>query len=689
MWLLSSLFTAGRLLTECSSPHVLNTVARAVGNIVSSGRFLSVSKGDVFVMVRELTRIVSVQGDIGCLQSSLRAMRLLGADGALREEMKLCETLTIIAARCLREETQMPVLSAALHTLEQLVVGSSCSSPELLATLWSSGNELLSCISGYVYHSEHSLRQRAVSILCECAQHCDGKPALSRAGGIEALVKMLSDKTADEQMLPQVVSSLCLCCRDVHSRQKMRDCGGLGILIDMLRDDQLVALHSDILSALVCYYFDENTLRFMVRCLGLLRSLVHQLASMAAKAKELNQALAVSQEKEELGVAAMESMGTPNSLVMELAEVGSGACLGVDDDDVTRPVDVGCSGCSSPVCNDFNSPSVSSIHWQSSHSRSSSPKLLSSPGSSNLSDQENLSPCLSPSNGSSSPPVVSQTSQLSQSCTVDLPVPLPESAVGSASPLSSSCSPTYRHSLSLPDEASLQEWCNSLSSPPHSLSSSFSFTKPKVQLDHTPMPTNFIDSLLSSPTYYQPSNTQTPKTDFTSSITDPKNTADTKTRLLLSRVSHLRDCLPCLANADFLPVILDYFFATGTADIHCFKVLSRVYSNPHCFQDCVLNLAPSLILDHMNNLAASSSAQSVSNSENNVSCATPASPSYTFSEEPSAAFNTHQDACQQLFSKLSHVAESPYGQGVIAHLLLRGDNRETNAGALSLTLLQK
>lgn len=48
-----------------------------------------------------------------------------------------------------------------------------------------------------------------------------------------------------------------------------------------------------------------------------------------------------------------------------------------------------------------------------------------------------------------------------------------------------------------------------------------------------------------------------------------------------------------------------------------------------------------------------------------------------------------KELCVQLLEKLSRVAESPYGQGVIAHMLLRGDNRDVMAGSLGLILLEK
>ena len=664
-------------------------------------------------MVRELTRIISTYQDAGCLQSVLRAVRVLGMDGASKDELKLCETLTAITGHCLKEDTPPPVMSAALRTLECLVSGNR-SNPELLLALWSSGHEPLFLVSRYVLHTDRSLQKRAISILYECAQHCDGKAALSRAGGIEALVRVFSDDLpgVDDSDIPHVIASLCLCCRDVHSRQKLRDCGGLQTLVDMLRDDRLATLHADILSALVCYYFDENTLRYMVRRLGLLKSLVYQLAQMAAKAKKEEKEEEVEVEvkpslRPVLGVAVEEFMSTPNSLVLELAEVGSG--MGLDKEDEERATVPFSSGPSSPLCGEVDSSSGSSNQFLSSCSPSSSLNISScsprhppsSPSPPADIDSSTLletgrDPSAAPSTSSSDsdPPETSISKSLLEGITP------------SSSPVSASLSPSYRPSVSLPDEASLELLCSSF---PTTSSSTLSLTKSKVQLDldsATPMPTNFIDSLLSSPTYYHHSHP--PKEEVTPTVTDPRSTADRKVLLLLSRVSHMRDCLPFLASPEHLPVILDYFFTAETTDVHCFKVLSRVFSNPHCFQDCLLNLAPSLTLDHMSSVAVTSTSSSSSSFSASplsphlvsaplvdtdsmfhypTSCSPLSPPQHP--DDPSSVLNLRQDACQQLFDKLSRVAESPYGQGVIAHMLLRGGSREVNAGALSLTLLQR
>lgn len=202
--------------------------------------------------------------------------------------------------------------------------------------------------------------------------------------------------------------------------------------------------------------------------------------------------------------------------------------------------------------------------------------------------------------------------------------------------------------------------------------------------------------------------------------------------LLLSRVSHLRDCLGCLATPEVLVTVLDYFFSTSVLhpNTHCFKVLVRIFMNPHCLQDCVISLVPSLIYqrlrfspshntgpslppDVMQETPTSSMTSSLSftqpprqvsqfhtspvGASGRPSTAAVSDP--IVSDPPSTAAAGSLEAQQQhhsfyalgqeLLEKLSKVAESPYGQGVLAHTLLRGGTQEQEASVLALPLLSR
>lgn len=228
------------------------------------------------------------------------------------------------------------------------------------------------------------------------------------------------------------------------------------------------------------------------------------------------------------------------------------------------------------------------------------------------------------------------------------------------------------------------------------------------------MPANFLDSLLSSPSPYQPH----PKLE--SPLTaDASPGLESQLVLLLSRISHLRDCLTYLAVPEVLTTILSFYFLSEVPNVHAFKVLTRVFMNPHCFQDCIKSLIPTTIHKHLtlpvstssfsgpnyrgspyqdlaNQLEFSISSSPVDYRRNSIGDS-PSHPSYhspppisplvtPASEYQSSPVARHRMS-QELLERLAKVAESPYGQGVLAHLLLRGEEEERRASALALPLL--
>ena len=564
--------------------------------------------------------------------------------------------------------TDEAVTSSALRTLESVTCGCT---PELISSLWATGNTPLQFIAQCIQGNNNAvIQEKATHILCECVKHTDGKASLSRAGGIEVLVAFLSSRSIKSSMIySEVVVALCLCCRDVHSRQKMRDSNGLQILIDLLLDDTIIPHHEDILSALICYYFDENTLRYMIRHLGLMKSLVHHIYQMTDQLKTQS----LSDNVCDFNLSRSKDESTPNYFALELVETGSEEyidtdipCARMDFQHQTSPA-----------------PTESEISGLSVDSFCSS----SIPQDASLQDRDSSSSPFIPSEFS---PInsVSQSSELQRDTSSEVICSLyePKTMLTPSSDLElnvSQCTVTPLHlsptfSTCFKDNDSLASLCSTLSDSTPCVTSR---TASKINLDldsSTPMPANFIDSLLASPTLYS---TQQLMSQSTSPmLTNNQGTLESKVLLLLSRLSHLHDCQPILASSEILPAILDYFFTAGPSNAHCFKVLSRVFSNPHCFQDCLMNHAPSLVFNHMQDNPTS--AQTLTTEPSVV--VSPISPKL-----PPCPLNFSQDVCHQLFNTLCHVAESPYGQGVIAHMLLRGDSREMTAGCLALTLLQR
>lgn len=471
---------------------------------------------------------------------------------------------TAAIVECL-QSVDSEVSVAALQTLQVLSKNSDIGVTSLLCN-----KSIMQVIVRFCSHFKVTVRQSAMNLLLNSAKSSDGRVALSSAGGVEILVGFVETYIDNQSILMEVVSATCLCCRDVISRQRLRDCGGLLRLISMLCQDKFASLHGNILSALVCYYFDEATLKVMVKEMGLLKALVSHFKVMI------------------LGEHRIPS--------------------NVSKPDIEQEMD---TGEDSPLEN------IVEFDWSTGATSSTTPDTLTSDPSTSTSLQ-----CL----------------------------PL-ESSIEPTSPIPSDDVPF-------------------ITPPPRK--------RPRLELDLeglTPLPSNFLDSLLSSPNPYKADH-KPPDPLFSN---EPSVSLDSQVILLLSRVSHLRDCLCSLSSPSILSTILDYFVSTNLPNTHVFKVLTRIFMNPHCFRDILLTLVPSKLFKHLQ-------------CQSSVSTATDSgdpSMKEDHNEQSSSWDIKFCPLYEELLNRLSKIAESPYGQGVLAHMLLRGGEREKQASCLSVPTLCK
>lgn len=629
----------------------LNTSSRVLANLALDESSIDVLLGEG--VLAELSRtLVGDCVDEGCKQSVLRAIRLFSSNSDCRDELKNNDGIVPIID-CLKSDAEEVAL-AALHVVEVLTLDGDTDFIQALCN-----NGAIPYIVKQCACLKPSVTGKAVTVLLNCAKNSDGRVALSSAGGIEALVGHLTSCDLPLAVFQKVIRMLCACCRDVLSRQRLRDCGGLGKLIEMLSKAETISLHGDILSALICYYFDENTLKFMVKRLGLLKVLTHHLQEMTGRLLNAAGKDDCSLNQEEVGIEGEgeEERNVEAAAIKKTSDVTNEA---------SQKNSENAEGCDSPCCSECTSESS----CESDHNMSSSDcsSLDSSPSIDASSVRD----------GQASGDMAGAEAAILLSATV-----LAEAAND--------------------DQTRASDF---YATPP-------ALKRPCLQLDieaSTPMPANFIDSLLSSPSPYQRQHKlESPLTaDFGAPI-------ESQVILLLSRVSHLRDCLTSLAVPDVLLTILKYFASSEPPNIHVFKVLMRIFTNPHCFQDLIISLVPSQIYEQLSLPADMPSVSGIldeqylggSVSPLNIASHLPSPSEVALQRQHSQTYpvfsplcysmdspvlfpNSSQvfhGMCYELLERLSKVAESPYGQGVLAHLLLRGETSEKHASCLALPLL--
>ena len=621
-----------KILQSSSSNDVINSASRCLANLAIDDAHAATLQQHG--LMRHFTSLLSRDDNSPashkCRQSILRGVRiLLCSSSTFRDELKSLEGVTLIV-ECLKHDVEEVSLSA-LQALEALMFQED-TDPDTLRPLCEL--RAMQCIVRLCNHQKTSVRKSAFQLLLCCTKISDGRVVLSSAGGVETLVGAMESIPEDSAMFNDVVRGACVCCREVNSRQRLRDCGGLHKLIKMLSQDRHSELYHTIMTALVCYYFDENTLKVMVRQLGLLGAMKYHLALMIKRSSS-----------DKMPVEEIDQSGESLADCEEEVEF-------MDSEKLT--------GDSSEVENEDSDLTdvPSDVMDVGSATRSSSPvSTLSLASSSEPASQQKSSSQQSSGTFSSSTPT--ERAMPGRSCLH------PQQEVEMLAAAELSC---FEDAIGLV-----------VGGTPSSSSSSSKRPKLQLELDlSSPMPANFLDSLLSSPNPYQKER----KASESTFLVERNAPFGSQVILMLSRISHLRDFLTYLSSPEMLPAIFDYFAAVKPPDHHVFKVLTRVFMNPHCFQDCISCLLPSKLYELLRITNSTDSTPQVQD-QAAISPQLPyLSPPHLVS--PECSFHS---MCGSLLERLSRVAESPYGQGVLAHSLLRGTDREKHASCLSLPLL--
>ena len=94
------------------------------------------------------------------------------------------------------------------------------------------------------------------------------RPYLGRAGAVKYFIHCLEELVTSEGTLPHkfhMIDALCQCCRDANNRIKIREHGGLSVLIGLLLNSQLANIHHRIISALVCFIYDDASITVLLQ----------------------------------------------------------------------------------------------------------------------------------------------------------------------------------------------------------------------------------------------------------------------------------------------------------------------------------------------------------------------------------------------------------------------------------------
>ena len=117
-----------------------------------------------------------------------------------------------------------------------------------------------------VSHSDTCIRDLASSRLLAFSKHEPLRPALGSAGAVGVLIgRVREDFNATSSHRLAVVNALCHYCQEAVNRVRMRDGKGLELMLMLLGEPDYSLIHNRLISALVCFLYDENSIEILLQ----------------------------------------------------------------------------------------------------------------------------------------------------------------------------------------------------------------------------------------------------------------------------------------------------------------------------------------------------------------------------------------------------------------------------------------
>ncbi|KAM9305051.1 armadillo repeat-containing protein 5 [Gastrophryne carolinensis] len=277
------------ILQSVCVDSIWNRVSRALGNLALDPQNSSIIHDSGAVST--LVQILQNSQDGGCLQSCLRALRILGDSPGHR--LSICQVGGLAPCVQMLGHAEPEVVCAAARAVCELSRGCSldCAeqlSPAVPALVGLAGGEEVKA----------SVRQAALGTLCNLCGQGALRPMLCSAGVLKLLIaETVAVREAPTRCLP-LVRALCFCCREAVNRLRLRELGGLELLMGILRNPQYCSVHHRITTAFLHYCHDTSAMAALSLA-GLAPLLAQRLEEVALAAREQGTAHNLKEPPEE------------------------------------------------------------------------------------------------------------------------------------------------------------------------------------------------------------------------------------------------------------------------------------------------------------------------------------------------------------------------------------------------------
>lgn len=208
--------------------------------------------------IDELAKLLDETSDADCQQSLLRSLKIICTTQSRKR--------TIIEQGCLKTIVELlksnrPALqSCSLKTICELT--KNCPKELALHIQEFDGiKEIVKLASS----EKHSICSVAVLSIVNLCVHAHVRVSIGSEGGINILYQQAKLNSSNHLNLTlKALEGLCFCCREAVNRNKVLECGGIELLLKHFSDPKHPSLQRKIITAFNCFYYNEKCLEFLL-----------------------------------------------------------------------------------------------------------------------------------------------------------------------------------------------------------------------------------------------------------------------------------------------------------------------------------------------------------------------------------------------------------------------------------------
>ena len=247
-------------MEQVPSADAVNCASRLLGNVAAD---IGLAEDPLLAsriskaLINKLSSILQAN----CRQSLLRTVRHLVLIPICKAELL---RLDVIPQVChFLEADHEELTNATFQCLEALHV----SDIEVIMQL-ARVSQLPLLVKGAT-STEPATTRTAINILLACGRLPECRANLGSSGAVRTLIQLLVEgERRESEVRRDILKVLCLCCHDVLCRRKMKIHNGMSVLVGELKSAEYGVNDSivrSIMNGVMCYYFDDQSLRFMVQ----------------------------------------------------------------------------------------------------------------------------------------------------------------------------------------------------------------------------------------------------------------------------------------------------------------------------------------------------------------------------------------------------------------------------------------